>query len=159
MEALPPDAFEGEVFGSCHGLAPGLEKADQPARIPAVARLVLPCAYAISTFSGTCQKYLLGLYSAPDLDAFFSRLAESGPTVDVALRGQVLTHAGAHPLLLDALAFWLVEMCGGSGRWDIEAAAEAAREDCLGAFDHIAALLREDHRLSQLLQILLSPNP
>ena len=46
-EALPPGAFEIEVFGACHELAPGLEKGDQPSRIAAVARLDLPCAYLL----------------------------------------------------------------------------------------------------------------
>jgi hypothetical protein len=44
---VPPDAVEVGVFGACHELAPGLEKGDQPRRIPAVARLELPCAYFV----------------------------------------------------------------------------------------------------------------
>jgi hypothetical protein len=45
LEALSPGAFEVEVFRACHELTPGLVKGDQPSRIAAVARLVLPGAY------------------------------------------------------------------------------------------------------------------
>src|SRR5208282_1476053 len=45
LEALSPGAFQVEVFGACHELAPGLVEGKQPRRIADVARLVLPCAY------------------------------------------------------------------------------------------------------------------
>jgi Integrase core domain len=47
VEALPPGVCEVEVLGSCHELAPGLEKRDQPSSIAAMARLDLSCAYFV----------------------------------------------------------------------------------------------------------------
>jgi hypothetical protein len=40
----PPGVFATEVLGTCHELTPGLEARNQPSRVAAVARLVLPCA-------------------------------------------------------------------------------------------------------------------
>src|SRR5262249_32625151 len=44
-EGSAPGGFETEGFGAGHGVTPGLEERDQPSRVAAVARLVLPCAY------------------------------------------------------------------------------------------------------------------
>lgn len=60
-------------------------------------------------------------------------------------------------MLLDVFAFWLVEFASGCNLWDTEAASDAARDDFLGVFDHMADLLREDRSLSNLLQIVHGP--
>src|SRR5262249_3652895 len=49
-KAKPPGVFETEVLGTCHELTPGLEERNQPSTVAAVARLVLPCAYAPPEF-------------------------------------------------------------------------------------------------------------
>ena len=40
----PPGVFATEVLGTCHELTPGWEERNQPSRVAALARLVLPCA-------------------------------------------------------------------------------------------------------------------
>ena len=69
LEALPPGAFEVGVLGACHELAPGLVVGDQPARIAAVARLVLssalPDVCSDETFLRRAFIDLIGLLPSP----------------------------------------------------------------------------------------------
>jgi hypothetical protein len=112
-----------------------------------------------STFYGTFQNYHLGMYDGSDQDAFFVRLSEAGSAINTDMRDHILAHAGAHPMLLDILGYWLVELekDDASSARQFEAAADAAIDDYLGVFGHIVRLLREDRGLSHLLQIVHGP--
>jgi hypothetical protein len=111
-----------------------------------------------SPLTNTMQNYSLGLFSDEDLETYFSRLSDAGIVPDSHSRGQLLKHTGRHPFLLDAFAFWLKDQMELCGPLDIEAAAGNASDDVLALFDHIVDLLREDERLSRLMQIVFGPN-
>ena len=112
---------------------------------------------AISTFGATFHKHYLAMFGAEDLQEYFARLTSVGILDTSALRERVDFYCGGHPYLLEVLGYEVLEVLREEQMVDVDKAARRVAHSLLDHYDYVVDLLREDGKLSKLLQILFGP--
>lgn len=105
----------------------------------------------------TFLDHYLRPFGRSDMDVVFDRLASAGVEPSPDLRTQVAFYTGGHPLLVDQLAFHLVESSRYAQESDVPTAANLLGRTFVDYYKYLKGLLLEDGTYEKLLQILFGP--
>lgn len=111
----------------------------------------------ISTLDGIFQKHYLGMFSPDDVALLRERLEASGVAVNDDLKTKIEWFCGRHPFLLERLAFALVEQRRTAPITDFSSVQRDLSPEFVDHYEKTVALLRDEGRLTKLLQILFGP--
>jgi len=112
---------------------------------------------AISTLDGIFHKHYLSMFEAEEVQEYFDRLASVGLPVTSTVKEKIDFYCGGHPYLLEMLGYELVEQYRVTQQTDVDRAARDVGQAFTDHYDRMIDLLREDGKLSKLLQILFGP--
>jgi hypothetical protein len=105
----------------------------------------------------TFLDHYLRPFERSDMEVVFDRLASADVEPSTDLRTQVGFYTGGHPLLVDQLAFHLVEAKRYAQVSDVPAAANLLGRTFVDYYMYLKGLLLEDGTYEKLLQILFGP--
>ena len=110
-----------------------------------------------SPFHNIFQVQRLSMFSADDLDAYFSLFSTLGMSISAALQQRVASYCGAHPYLLEMLGCEIVERFRETEEIDVDKSAETVSQSFFEHYDDTIDLLRDEGNLNKLIQILFGP--
>ena len=110
-----------------------------------------------SPFHNIFQVQRLSMFSAEDLDAYFSLFSTLGMSISAALQQRVASYCGAHPYLLEMLGCEIVERFRETEEIDVDKSAETVSQSFFEHYDDTIDLLRDEGNLNKLIQILFGP--
>lgn len=112
---------------------------------------------AISTLEGIFQNHYLGMFDVGALEEYFARLLSVGIIVTPQMREEILFYCGGHPYLLEMLGCEIVELYRETNTADVGKAIKRIEQSFIHHYEHMVDVLRENERLSKILQILFGP--
>jgi len=112
---------------------------------------------SISTFDLIFLKHYLTMFNDSDIQEYFARMSSVGITITPIMKERIDFYCGGHPYLMEMLGYEIVEMFRDKRELDIDQVAHSIEHLFLDQYDHMIDILKEDDRLSKILQILFGP--
>jgi hypothetical protein len=112
---------------------------------------------AISTFDLIFHKHYLGMFTEPDIEEYFYRIASVGINISPLMKDRIYFYCGGHPYLLEMIAYEIVELFREKHVIDVDQSAKQIEHSFLAQYDHMIGILREDGSLNKMIQILFGP--
>ncbi|MDE0086737.1 MAG: ATP-binding protein [Candidatus Poribacteria bacterium] len=119
----------------------------------------------IEEFAGSDYPYLfnlfsspirLGMFSADDLDSYFSEFSKTIPSIN-QYKDRILFYCGSHPRLLQMLSLKIIDQFTRDVEIDVDKGFDDLKLSFSDFYNNIINFLREQGMLNKLLQILFGP--
>lgn len=112
---------------------------------------------AISTFDGIFHKHYLGMFEPQDVEAYFERIISVGIPDTTFLRERIKFYCDGHPYLLEMLGYEIIELFRTSQAVDVDRAFQRVLPSFVNQYNRMVELLREEGKLTKMLQVLVGP--
>lgn len=113
--------------------------------------------HSISTFDGIFSKEYLGVFNSEDMDEFYAVIGRTQLQVTPEMRKQIENNCGKHPYLLTILSYRIVADWLLGKDIEVDRLMSELSPSFLNQYDRMTRLLKEDGRLTKLLQALFGP--
>lgn len=113
--------------------------------------------HAISTFDGIFWKEYLGVFNSEDMCEFYDAINKTQLQLTPEMRKQIEDNCGEHPYLLTSLAYRIVADWLTGKSIEVDRLMVELSPSFLNQYDRMTRLLKEDGRLTKLLQALFGP--